>query len=716
MLRTRPTLFLELCVAIFALSGCGNDGEPAPSSSASASVTPIGTPPVASPATLSTFEDQAVRARLIADDADKDMLRFGIAREPAHATVSLDDKTGVYELRPAPNYFGPDAFEFTVTDGHGNASSARVTIEIKPVADSPAIDASAIPAVVFSGSDTRIPVALTDPDGDAVTLAVSQVNGPALPALQVIGGELRLAAPTVDAATTVELLFVATDRTGLATRIRELITLSPVARSGNLFTLKGRPDGEGLHWVITGDGFTADQQQDLVRAAIAMSKGVTDAPELSRHTSILNIHVLTAVSRDSGVDTGTSHTRRTAFDATLSCTGIERIACVNWDKVHVALIAARMPFDEVAVVLNTDTYAGSSSASGLIVSRHPKASAITLHEMGHLLAGLGDEYVDEALAGDVGGKYREGMFANVTTLRDPASIPWRHWFTDPSRIPVAAGEAGVGCFEGAYYSASGFFRPKLNSIMKSLDGELGEVNAEAWLRSLYRAVPPLSAAYPARHAVGAPAGADLDFEIVSPWPRELMTVRWFVDGVEMAQSADPYRQVFRSDGGAHDIRVTIEDTSGRIRAPAANEQRGAYSWRVSGTARNETLKADVAQPRIGGWIRMHVDSSGHSVLGTTPADPQRIPAAYARPESAFGYTLYDGSGAMLGEGLVADPRQVSGPLGLPGEPVAGHAVGTMPDGDYLIGIPEGVDARRLRIRRLDGSMQKATLSEQWLDL
>src|SRR4030095_9759710 len=143
--------------------------------------------------------------------------------------------------------------------------------------------------------------------------------------LRVMGGEVRLVAPAVDTATSVELLFEATDRTGLATRIHEVITVSPVARSGNLFTLKGRPDGDGLHWVITGDGFTADQQQDLVRAAIAMTKGVTDAPELARHAAILNIHVLTAISRDSGVDTGTARTRRTAFDAVLGCTGVERI-------------------------------------------------------------------------------------------------------------------------------------------------------------------------------------------------------------------------------------------------------------------------------------------------------------------------------------------------------------------------------------------------------
>jgi hypothetical protein len=717
MPRSRWALFLEVSIAIVALSGCGGGGEPASSlDTSAATVKATGAAPVPSPAQLSFSEDQSVRSRLIATDADDDALTFAIGRPPAHATVTLDGATGVFELRPAANYFGADTFEFTVTDGHGNQSSAQVAIEIKPMADPPAIDATAIPAVVAAGSEARIPVAVTDPDGDAVTLAVSQVGGPVLPGFRLSGGEVQLAAPAIDAATNVELLFEATDSTGLVTRRREVITLSPVSRSPNLFTLKGRPDGEGLHWVITGDGFTADEQQDLVRAAIAMAKGVTDAPELARHAAILNIHVLTAVSRDSGVDTGATRTRRTAFDGSLGCAGVERIACVSWDKVSLALIAARVPFDEVAVVLNTDTYAGSATASGLIVSRHPKAPAITLHEMGHLLASLGDEYVDDALAGDAAGKYREGMFANVTTNEDPTRIPWRHWFVDPLRIPGAPGDAGVGRFQGAFYSASGFYRPTQNSIMRSLDGALGVVNAEAWLRSLYRAVPPLGAAYPARRGVIAPAGSDVEFEIVSPWPAELMTVRWFVDGSEVTQAGSLYHYEFQGDGGEHEVRVTIEDATGSIRAPAASEQRSSYSWRVSGIARNDTLKADMPSPRIGGWIRMHIDSTGHHVLGTDAGELQRAPLRQALAESAFGYALYDGNGAVLMEGQVADPRQIRGPLALPGAPGAGHTTATMPEGDYLIGIPEGVDARRLRIRRLDGSMQKATLSEQWLDL
>ena len=379
-----------------------------------------------------------------------------------------------------------------------------------------------------------------------------------------------------------ELLFEATDPTGLSTRTRKVVTLSPVSHSGKLFTVFGSPQSDGLHWVITGDGFTADEQQDLLRASINMAGSVTGAPELARHAKILNVHVLTAVSIDSGVTTaGAPQTLRTAFDAILGCADVARVACVNWDKVYAALLSEHAPFDEVAVILNTSVYAGSGANEGVVVSRNVYAPAIVLHEMGHSMAGLADEYVDQVAANAFVPGYREGQFPNVTTSTDPARIPWKHWFTDSAHLPAGPGDKGVGRFEGAFYSASGFYRPKQDSIMRTLEGAVGEVNAEAWLRAIYRAVPPVSAAYPAQRVVAGPAGATVEFELVSPWPPELMAVRWFVDGLEVDQARGAYRYELHADGGPHEVRVSIEDCSGSIRAPDAREHIGGVAWTVS---------------------------------------------------------------------------------------------------------------------------------------
>lgn len=717
MPRFRLLALIEVCVTIAALSGCGGSGA-GETTTSEATVSPTGTAPVAVPAAITTLEDRSVHATLHASDAEGDALTFSIFDAPDHAVVTLDPATGAYELQPLANYFGPDAFEFKVSDGHGNFALAHVDVTVQPSLDPPVIDTSSTASVIAAGRDAQLHFAISDPDGDAVTLSVSQVGGTLpLSNLHAAGDEVRFHAPDVDAATTVELVVEATDQTGLSTTTRRVVTLSPVSTSGKLFTVLGSPQSDGLQWVITGDGFTADQQQDLLRASLAMAQSLTGAPELARHSRILNVHVLTAVSLDSGVSTaGASRARRTAFDATLGCTDVERVACVNWDKVYTALLAEHAPFDQVAVVLNTSVYVGSTSASGLIVSRNAHAPAIALHEMGHLIAGLGDEYVDDTVASNFVAQYREGRFPNVTTSSDPPRIPWRHWFADPAHIPGAPGETGVGRFEGAFYSASGFYRPKQDSIMRSLGAEVGEVNAEAWLRAMYRAVPPVRAAYPTQRVVAGLAGTTVAFELVSPWPPELMAVRWFVDGLEVEQARDAYRYSLHADGAQHEVRVSIEDCSGSIRAPGAREQVGSIAWIVSNESQIEASKALPRLPRVSGWIRMRVDPSGHGVLGLSSSEPRRARSLRGLDESGFEYALYDGGGAMLSEGLVADPRVIHGPLAPPGAAETGHAVRTLQSGHYLIEIPEGVDARRMRIRRLDGSIEKATQSEQWLDL
>jgi IgA peptidase M64/Big-like domain-containing protein len=717
MPRFRLPAFPSVCVLIAALCGCGGQ-ESAPLTTASATLTPTGAAPAAEAAAVVTVEDQGVQARLRATDADGDALTFSIANAPDHAVVTLDPASGAFHLQPVANYFGADSFEYSVSDGHGNTAHARIDLTVQPLPDPPVIDASATTSVLAAGRDAQLRFAITDPDGDPVTLSVSQVPGTeTLLNLRATDQEVRFLAPDVSAATAVEVVVEARDSTGRSTRARHVVTLSPVSATGKLFTVLGTPQSDGLHWVITGDGFTADQQQDLLRASLAMAHGLASTPELALHSGVLNVHVLTAVSRDSGVATvGAGRAPRTAFDATLGCTDVERVACVNWDKVYAALLTENAPFDEIAVVINTTLYVGNTSGSGLIVSRNFYAPLIMLHEMGHVFAGLGDEYVDKNVTDAFVFPYREGQFPNVTTETDPARIPWRHWFADPAHIPVAMGESGVGRFEGAFYAPHGYYRPKQDSNMRTLEAPVGEVNAEAWLRAFYRAAPPISAAYPEPGVVPGLAGTDVEFEIVSPWSPELMTVRWFVDGNEIEQARGRYVYTLHADGGQHEVQATIEDCTGRIRAPGAREHAGTATWSVSNEPGIAASKALTPPARIGRWIRMRVDSSGHSVLGITADDARHARMPGASGDSGFEYELFDARGATLAAGKVADPRVIRGPLAPPGAPAMGHATRRLPSGNYLIGIPEGVDARRLKVRRLDGSMEKAATTEQWLDL
>jgi hypothetical protein len=716
--------------ACLALAGCGGGGSgngngSEASTTSNATLTPSGAPPMAHPALVSVPEDGQYRAVLRAVDADGDALTFSIADPPAYATVTLDPASGAFELRPHENFHGTDAFEYAVADGYGNVSRARIDVTVEPVNDAPLIDTTATATVVAAGRSAQLAIAVADVDGDRITKSVSQTGGSSpLSNLEWGSQGVRFVSPSVRSATTADLLLRVTDESGLASETTLSVTLSPISRSGKLFTVVGHPQSNGLHWVITGDGFTADQQQDLLQEALAMARKLVDAPELASHSSVWNVHVLTAVSRNSGIAANRlTRGSRTAFNASLNCSDIERVACVDWNLVHAALLSERAPFDELAVILNTDLYVGSSSSSGMLTSRHRDAPAVVLHEMGHQLAQLGDEYVDAAVARESRKFYQEGRFPNVTTATDPALIPWRHWFADAQRIPVDPDETGIGRFEGAYYMPIGFYRPKSDSFMRSLHAPIGEVNAEAWVRALYRALPPLLGVLPAHRAVTGLPGEALEFKIVSEWPANIMAVRWHIDGVEVESARDTWRYVLQADGLTHEVRVSIEDRTGLIRNPDVREHKGGATWTVSGDDPSTRTAKASPERRIAGWIRMRVDSTGHAVMGMSDAEARTLRRPGMAADSGFEYALFDSGGTLLSRQRIDDPRVVRGPLPPPGMATTGHGIATLESGYYLIGIPEGADARKVRIRAMTGiekteaeSMTQDPPTEQWLDL
>jgi hypothetical protein len=454
----------------------------------------------------------------------------------------------------------------------------------------------------------------------------------------------------------------------------------------DLVTIIGSRESPGLHWVIAGDGFTSAELPELRKAALELAREMLNAPELATHSAVWNVHVLEAASRESGVDdSATGKFVNTAFDGSLGCGSNSRVACVDWDKLDATLLRQAAPAAQLTVILNTPDYVGSSNSSGIIVSRNVHAARITVHEMGHRVADLADEYVDAVVAEEWRPYYFEGRFPNVTTVTDPQQVPWRHWLAD------AATE--VGLYEGAFYVQNGFYRPKQDSFMRTLEAPIGQVNAEAWLRAQYRALPPLSEVSPAVPQVRGLAGESLEFSVVSVWPRAAVSLRWFVDGIEVPGSRDASRYRFDSDGGVHEVEVRACDATGRIRATDAREAQASHTWKVSPETPGFAGKASRAQSPAS-WLRIRVDGTGHRLVGLRHrgAAVAQLPL---QGEADWQYTLLAGDGTVLASGVIADPRLVRSALSAPGEAHAGHAAVQVESGHYLIGVPQGLAPGKL---------------------
>ncbi|MDB2536956.1 tandem-95 repeat protein, partial [Alphaproteobacteria bacterium] len=93
--------------------------------------------PSATDGLLDTDEDIEKDGVLSASDPDNSNLVFAISKLPEHGTVTLIDGGPGYRYTPEKHYYGSDSFQFTASDGSIISDAATVTIDVRPVNDTP---------------------------------------------------------------------------------------------------------------------------------------------------------------------------------------------------------------------------------------------------------------------------------------------------------------------------------------------------------------------------------------------------------------------------------------------------------------------------------------------------------------------------------------------------------------------------------------------------
>jgi hypothetical protein len=146
------------------------------SATVAVTVTATNDAPTADADTATTNEDTAVAINVVANDSDIDLdtLTPSAVSVPdlGSAAIAPDGKI-VYT--PPPNYFGPDAFSYTISDGHGGSASASVSVNVNSVNDAP----TAAPKTATTAYQTAVTVALTGSDVETCDLQFQIVTSPA---------------------------------------------------------------------------------------------------------------------------------------------------------------------------------------------------------------------------------------------------------------------------------------------------------------------------------------------------------------------------------------------------------------------------------------------------------------------------------------------------------------------------------------------------------
>ena len=185
-------------------------------------------------------------------------------------------------------------------------------------------------------------------------------------------------------------------------------------------------------------------------------------------------------------------------------------------------VSMQREIDEYTLILVNSTVYGGSGGEFPISSMASSANEIAIHELGHSLFNLLDEYYP----GD--GRLREDI--NSTQESDPSLIKWKNWLNND----------GVGVYAyGTSGEAATWNRPHQNCKMRYLGRDFCAVCKEGMVEKIHDLVSPVNSFSPNSDAPVENPTFPLDFELtlIKPNPNTLESV-WTLNGTTIGNNVD----------------------------------------------------------------------------------------------------------------------------------------------------------------------------------
>ena len=255
--------------------------------------------------------------------------------------------------------------------------------------------------------------------------------------------------------------------------------------------VSGPPLPRALDIVFVPEGYRREDEGKLRADFARFASALASAEPFRSHKQKLSIRGVLAFSHDSGVtEPRKGYFPDTLLGATFNTFDSPRYLTLPQTKT-LRQVASVAPYDAIIVIVNSSRYGGGGIYNqwALFTSDNEYDDYVMVHEFGHSLAGLADEYYDSQIAMDDDTIYPKGVEPwepNITAFlgKDPKRIKW-HAMIDPSTpIPTltyenakaasSAAESGiandkfkevVGLFEGAGYKARGLYRSQQDCKM-----------------------------------------------------------------------------------------------------------------------------------------------------------------------------------------------------------------------------------------------------------
>jgi hypothetical protein len=234
------------------------------------------------------------------------------------------------------------------------------------------------------------------------------------------------------------------------------------------------------------EGYTLDEEEKFWKDAERMTSALFETAPYSENKDRFNIRAVFCASTESGTDNPRKGIfRNTVLGSSFNALDIDRYLLVE-DNHRMHQIAAAVPYDSIVVLVNSTTYGGGSICLDYCVCTTdlPSSPKVFVHELGHGLCYLADEYVGNVSYNDIFPEGIEPVEPNITRELDPNKIKWKAFLTKDVSIPTtqkaareltkqSATERVVGAFEGGGYLSKGMYRAEYRCLMGTSDSKQG---------------------------------------------------------------------------------------------------------------------------------------------------------------------------------------------------------------------------------------------------
>lgn len=225
---------------------------------------------------------------------------------------------------------------------------------------------------------------------------------------------------------------------------------------------------------------------------------------------------------------------------------------------------------------------GSSDYGRTAISSIGNVNFILVHESGHTLGNLGDEYTAA-----YPGFSTADVEPNTTTNTVYSKIKWNAWIATNTPLPtplLGTYANTVGLYLGAHYHTSGWYRPFQNCCMQSFGVGFCPVCQQALVLAIYKKTRPMDSRSPATNSLTVTDSQLLTFRLNLLQPAtHSLSVQWRTNGTVVGGETNPVLTLWplQLGNGTNKVEADVWDGTSLVRADTQNVLKQTNVWMLN---------------------------------------------------------------------------------------------------------------------------------------